>query len=93
MRVPRFRSIVWMLGAQFQYGLSVSSVKVVRHNFGEYFLGGLWKKLRLGSDNKNDLDGCKPNETASMFEAVLVLTRFRKSGNVPSVRVPLAFQG
>ena len=38
----RFRSIVWMLGAQFQYGLSVSSVKVVRHNFGEYFRG-LWK--------------------------------------------------
>jgi hypothetical protein len=39
----RFRSIVWMLWAQFQYGLSGFSVKVVRHNFGEYFVAGCGK--------------------------------------------------
>jgi len=46
----RFRSIVWMLGAQFQYGLSGFSVKVVRHNFGEYFWGGLWKRASTADE-------------------------------------------
>jgi hypothetical protein len=38
------------LRAQFQYGLSISSVKVVRHKREEFFCGRLWESLAATSD-------------------------------------------
>ena len=45
VRARDFQSIAWkMVYARLQYGLSISSVKVVRHKEWEIFCGKLWKK-------------------------------------------------
>ncbi len=60
----RFRSIAWRMPcACFQYGLSISSVKVVRHNEEDFFGGACGKKGENAKCPSNRLGSTKPFTT------------------------------